>query len=374
MKIARYIVILLLVLALATGVAWRMAWGPFAPKDSGKAQGPQVVRVTAATVERKDVPLTVELVATFYPNQSVAVKSRLDSLIAAVKFRDGDHVQQGDVLFVLDDRSIKTQWAQMSANLKRDEAQLVNAKSQYERSIKLAERGYATREKLDQDKAAFDAQEATVAATRAALRTMEVQLDYTVIKAPITGRAGTINATAGNNVKANDAQPLVTINQVAPALVQFAVPQRYFDAVKASMAAGDVTVQARRPDSGIVAVGHLGYIDNAIDASSGTFVARAVFDNADEKLWPGMFVNVSLGLGAIKDAVVFPATALQGGQDSPFVFVVDATSGKAARRGIVVERMVDDRVVVKSGVAEGDRVITDGLLRVTDGATVEVAP
>lgn len=377
MKPSRIVVVSIIVVVVLACVSARLAgvW-PFASGGDGKkASIQQPVRVTAVEVKRRNVPLDVRLVGTVYPYQSVAVKSRLDSQVSAVLFHDGDLVKRGDILFRLDDRALKAQRDEISANLKRDEAQLVNARAEYERAAKLAERGYETTEKLDQDKATLDAQIATVDATRATLNNLNVQIDYTIIRSPITGRAGTIGITLGNNAKANDTSPLVTVNQVDPALVQCSVPQRYYDQIKAIMSGGgDIAVKAVRPESNAETDGKLEYIDNAIDASNGTFVARASFANADEKLWPGMFVNVNIGLGEIRDAVVVPATAVQGEQDKRFVFIVNAQTGKAEKRPVIIDRMLDDVAVVKSGVADGDRVITDGLLRVSDGAAVDAAP
>lgn len=337
------------------------------------ANKPARVPVTVVAAARRDVPVSVKLAATVYANATVTVKSRLDSQIVAVHFQDGDRVKQGDLLFELDNRALKAQRAELQANLQRDTVQLKNARQQYERSKKLSAQGFVTSEKLEQDKTAYEAQEASLAATKATLENIDIQLDYTLVRAPISGRAGTITVTAGNTVKANDTSGLVTLNQIDPILVQFSVPQRYYDGVRAAMARGKLGVTATRAETGVALTGHLEYIDNAIDSGTGTFVARARFDNPDEKLWPGMFVDVLLTLDTLKDALVIPAAALQGKDDKQFVYIVNSAQ-QAEKRGVTA-RLLDDSAVVEGGLQPGEQVITDGLLRVTAGTALEaVAP
>ena len=331
---------------------------------------PSSVLVMVAPAARRDVPVSVKLAATVYANATVMVKSRLDSQIVAVHFEDGDKVKQGDLLFELDNRALKAQRAELQANLQRDAVQLKNAKLQYERSKKLIAQGFVTNEKLDQDKTTFEAQEASLAATKATLENIDVQMDYTLVRAPISGRAGTITVTAGNTVKANDTTGLVTINQIDPILVQFSVPQRYYDGVRAAMARGKLGVNATRAETGVTLSGNLEYIDNAIDLGTGTFVARARFDNPDEKLWPGMFVDVVLTLDTLKDALVIPGAALQGKDGKTFVYIVNAAQ-KAEKR-VITARLLEDNAVVESGLQPEDKVVVDGLLRVTEGAALDI--
>ena len=355
-------------LLLAAGGGW--LW-----QRTGQAKPPpqaQAVRVVMVMAARRDMPQEVQLVGTVYPNLSVAVKSRLDSQVTEVLFRDGGRVQRGDILFRLDDRSLQAERAQLAANLQRDTVQLNNAKAQYERSAQLMKQGFVTREKLGQDKTAYEAGSAAVAGTKAALDNIEVLLGHTVIHAPITGRTGTIAATAGNNVKTND-QPLVTINQVDPILVQFAVPQRHFDRLKAAMSAGQVQVQASRQEMAEPMNGALDYIDNNIDQSNGSFIARARFDNPDEKLWPGMFVSVRLTLDTIMGALVVPAPAIQGDEGSRFVFIADPATQKAVKRAVTILPQPGDQAIITGGLQEGEQVITDGLLRVMEGTALEIA-
>ena len=368
------IVWIALLLALAAGIVW-WRWQD-EPRETAAAaaanRAPASVRVNVSAVLQRDVPQTVKLAATVYANATVAVKARLDSQVMAVHFNDGDKVEKGALLFELDNRALKAQRAELAANLQRDTVQLKNAKAQYERSEKLSKQGFTTSEKLDQDKTAYEAMQASLVATKATLDNIDILMDYTNIRAPISGRAGTIAVTEGNNVKANDTTPLVTINQIDPILVQFAVPQRYYDKLKAAMARSKLTVTASRAETGVALSGVLEYIDNAIDLNNGTFVARARFDNAEEKLWPGMFVDVMLTLDTLKDALTVPAAAVQGERDQQFVFVADADS-KAARRKITAH-IQGDIAVVSEGLSAGERVVADGLLRITNGAQLEIAP
>jgi multidrug efflux system membrane fusion protein len=368
-QLASKVVATILLLSLGAVVWW---WYTQHSAGAEKSAPPtvQTVRATAVTAKKQDVPQIVKLAATVYANATVAVKSRLDSQVMTVHFQDGDRVEKGALLFELDNRALNAQRAQLQANLQRDVVQLKNTKAQFERSQKLIGQGFVTNEKLDQDKTAYEAQEASLAATKATLDNINIQMDYALIRAPISGRAGTIAVTAGNTVKANDTSALVTINQIDPILIQFSVPQRYYDVLKAAMARGKITVTATRAETSAALNGELEYIDNNIDLTTGTFVARARFNNADEKLWPGMFVDVVMTLDTLKDALVIPAAALQGKDNKQFVFVV-TPEHKAARRAVVA-MVQNDIAIVKDGLQTNEQVIADGLLRVTDGAVLDL--
>jgi multidrug efflux system membrane fusion protein len=283
-------------LLIAAALWWFFGGG--AANDN--AARSNAVQVSVAKAVSRDIPKQLALVGTVVAYETVAVKPRMDSQVTAVAFRDGDKVQEGQLLFELDDRAIKAQIQELEANLAKDKAQLVNSKLQYERALKLAKSNTVSQARVDETRAAYLAQAAQVGATQASLDNNNVLLSYTRIAAPISGRAGTINVTRGNNVMEGNAQPLVTINQVMPIRVQFAIPQRHYDPVKTAMAQGSLPVVAKRGESDAVSSGTLEYLDNAIDTGNGTFAARAVFSNEDEMLWPGMFVNVILELGTEK--------------------------------------------------------------------------
>lgn len=321
--------------------------------DNKPKNGNGAVQISTALAVRRDIPITVSLVGNVIAYETVAIKSRLDSQISEVKFHDGDFVQKGQTLFVLDDRALKAQVAQ-------DEAKAANAHLQYERSKKLLAGNYISQAQVDDNKAAYDA-------AKAALESSRVLLSYTNITAPISGRAGTINVTEGNNVKVSDVA-LVTINQISPIRAQFSIPERYYEQVKAALKQGDIEVTATREQSAASTKGNLEYIDNEINQSTGSFVARAIFANEQENLWPGMFANLLLNLGQQKDVLTIPAVAIQGDEGKHFVFKVE--NGKAVKTPVDAS-ISGDYAVVTRGINENDTVITDGLLRVSDGASVE---
>ncbi|MDB5491404.1 MAG: efflux transporter periplasmic adaptor subunit [Micavibrio sp.] len=337
-------------------------------KDEPAPKAPAAVPVKIVPVARRDMPVTIRAVGTVTPFQTVAIKSRLDSQIMQVKFQDGDAVKKGDTLFVLDDRVLKSQLTQAQANLQRDKAQLQNAKQQNERTQKLAQQGYATGTTSDETKAAVESGIATVAADQAAIDNIRVQLGYTNITAPIDGRTGTINVTVGNNVKANDTTALVTINQIKPILVQVALPQSNFDAVRLAMAQGDVPASAKRDGSDAISAGKLQYLDNAIDQGTGTFVTRAAFPNVDESLWPGMLVNLSITLKEDKGVQVVPDVAIQHSPTGDFVFAI--IGGKSVKKPVAVARMQDGFAVIAKGLEDTDQVVTDGQMSLKDGSVV----
>lgn len=347
-----------------------IGWWWWQSAGDGGMDNRAAVAVQVAPVEQRDMPIALKNVGTVVTYDSVAVRARLDSQVMEVAFKDGDYVEKGDLLFVLDDRALKARLGEMEANLKRDQAQLTNLRQQYERVRQLADKEYETQANLDAAKAAYEAQAATFGATEAAIENIRVQLEYTRITAPISGRTGTINITVGNTVKANDTQALVVINQVKPIRVQVSLPQRYLNHVRESMAQGQVTVTALREGSAAPSYGTLEYIDNAVDQSTGTFAARASFPNEDEALWPGMYVNLILVLGEEKNALVVPEVAIQHGQEGSFVFVVN--DDKAVKRPVGIARLQDSTAVIESGVVAGERVVVDGLMSLVDGSPVTV--
>lgn len=359
-------IVTLVVAALAV---WA-AYGFFLEGNGkGKDKAP-AVKVTLAPVLRQDVPLTVQLPGNVIAYETVSIKSRVDSQVTEVAFHDGDAVQQGQVLFKLDDRSIKAQISQMQADLQKQKAQLVANKLAFDRTKALIESKAVSPAQFDADKAAYESQLAAVASAQANLDNANVMLSYCVITAPITGRAGTINVTLGNNVKANDTQALVTINRVSPIRVQFAIPERYYEQVKAAMAQAAVAVHASRAQAE-QQDGTLEYIDNTIDASTGAFIARAVFTNEKEALWPGMFTTVTLELGREQHALTVPSVAVQGDAGSNFVF--KDVDNKAVKTPVEISRNTGEIAVISKGLADGDQVLVDGILRVTDGAAIDAS-
>ncbi|MEZ0225203.1 MAG: efflux RND transporter periplasmic adaptor subunit [Alphaproteobacteria bacterium] len=360
-------VIILLILALTVAFGWRI-YNLSAPKEK-PGDGPVLVRVTA--VQRKDVPLEVSAVGTIVPYQTVAVRARLDSRIDKALVHGGDSVKEGDLLFSLDDRSLRAQISEAEANVARDRAQEQNLRIQHEREESLNKKGFQTQSNVDQAKAAWEAQTATADSSAAALQNLQVQLQYAQIHAPISGRIGTVSVTVGNNVKANDTQPIVTINQIRPVWAQVSLPQRDIAILRAAMAKGAVSALAKH-EGGAAETGKLDYLDNAVDETTGTIAARVLFDNTAEVLWPGMFVDVTLTLGVEKQAVTVPEVAVQHGPDGDFVFAI--ADGKAARRFVKVGRMAGGEAVIREGLSGDEQVAVDGLMKLEDGSAVKISP
>ncbi len=361
----RFVVVIVLLALLGGG--WFLFAGHSADKGKG---GPQAVNVVTTNVEQKDLPLDLNVIGNVVANQTVAIKSRIDSAIMEVHFKDGDEVKKGDVLFVLDRRTLESQLQSLKSNLARDRALLEDARLKYNRAKDLKQKGYETVANYDTAKANYEGQQASVAVDQAAIDSANVQLGYTVIASPIDGKAGTINLTLGNNVKANDATPLVTINEIKPIRAQLAVPQTYLAALRKSMAVEAPDVIAIINNDNTPVHGKLTYIDNQVDAASGTFFARATFENADERLWPGMFVNLTVRLGVESGALIVPETAIQHGQSGDYFFVI--TGGKATKQNVTVTRVFEGNAVINANVKAGDAVVVDGALTLKDGDAVSV--
>ena len=334
-----------------------------------KAAAPPPAPVTVGKAQRATVPLTVTTIGNVEPIESVAVKSRIDGQIMSVHVRDGEEVRKGQLLFELDARFLEAQVKQLEAQESRDRALLANAKSLELRYNDLQAKGFISEEALVQARTGREAAEATVAADRAAVDTARVQLSYTRLTAPLTGRAGRVNLPAGNNVKANDTEPLLVINQVAPIYVSFAVPERYLHQIRSAGARG-LPVSARQDAANAPAVtGRLTFIDNAVDPTTGTIRLRATFTNENRDLWPGQFVATTLTLKEQADALVVPAQAIQNGPKGQYVYVVKPDQ-TAELRPVVVERTEGASAVLAKGVEAGETVITSGQLRVTPGGKV----
>lgn len=356
-------------IAAGAAVALWFGFGYSSGKDESNRS--EVVNVSVAKSLRQDVPIRIPLVGTVVALESVVVKSRIDSQVIKVLFKDGDYVQEGQPLFELDDRAIKAQLSELQASVAKEKAQLVNLQRQYERAQKLLKTNVVSQAQVDEAKASYEAQLAQVEAAQATLDNAAVSLTYTTIHAPIGGRTGTINVTRGNNVKANDTQGLVTINRIDPIRVQFAIPQRYYPQVKAAMSTqAGLEIHARHAEAEESVSGKMEYIENAIDISNGTFTARANFSNNKEALWPGMFVNIMLDLGVEKNVLTVPAVAVQGDEGHRFVYKVEGAPTKALRTEVETALTTENTTIISKGLNENDLVVTDGILRLIDGATV----
>jgi multidrug efflux system membrane fusion protein len=367
--------LLLVALAGAGALLWpRSQHAPAEVAAAGQAGQTPAVAVGVANVVVKPVPVEFGTIGTVTAYATVALKSRIDGEIMEVHLKDGQDVKAGDLLFSIDNRTIRTQLEQAQANLARDKALLLSAQREVERQTSLVKKNFASKQVVDQATASADSLQATVASDQAAIDAANVQLSYTEIRSPIDGRAGAVNLPRGNMVKANDTGSLVVLNQLRPIYVAFALPQGDLPRVRQAMAAAPLTVSTTIPgDSGPPLAGDLTFVDNAVDSTTGTIQLRATFDNAETRLWPGQFVNVTLTLRIDPAAIVVPDAAVQHGQDGAYVFVVRPDS-TVEMRSVVVDRSVAGESVITSGLAAGDVAVVEGQLRLTPGMRVEPHP
>jgi membrane fusion protein, multidrug efflux system len=335
-----------------------------------EAQAPapaRIVPVEVATAVRRPAPVFIEALGTVTPIETVAVRSRIDSEIVAVHFRDGATVNKGDLLFSLDPRAVEAQIAQAAGNVARDEAQLEGALRDVRRYTELVAKNATPVLNLDNARTAADTFRAAIKADQGALENLKVQLSYCTIRAPISGRISVATVKAGNFVRATDATPLATINQIAPIYVSFAVPQRNLPEVRTALADATASVAAivagdkRRP------TGRLTMIENAVDSSTGMVTMRATFDNADQVLWPGALATMRLTLRQ-EEGVVVPAAAVLTGQTGKYVYVVK--DNVANVQPVTVARADENESVISQGLAGGESVVTNGHLLLNNGTKV----
>lgn len=331
----------------------------------------QAAPVTVAQAVTKTIPVEVAAIGNGEASSTINVKSQVDGVIESVAFREGQDVKSGDVLFTIDSRPFQATLAQAQANLARDQAQLAFAQAQLGRNQQLFDQGIISKDQFDQFRANADALQASVHADQAAIENARIQLGYCVIRSTIDGRTGNLMVHAGNLVKNNDAT-LVTINRISPIYVDFSVPEQYLPEIKKYQAGGGLKVEATVPqDPEHPETGVLSFINNMVDASTGTILLKGTFPNPDRRLWPGQFVNVTLRLSAEPNAVVVPAQAVQTGQTGHYVYVVKP-GDTVELRPVVAGNTVGGETVIQKGVAVGETVVTDGQLRLFPGAKVEV--
>lgn len=343
-----------------------------APAPAGRGGGAGApVPITVAIVEQKTMPLDLQVIGTVEPTATVAVNAQVTGQLERVHFREGDEVKAGQVLFTLDRRPLEATLRQMQATLQRDTAQAANATSQARRLLDLQARGIATSEQVDTAKANAEALEATLGADRAAIENATIQLQYASITAPISGRTGVLIAHAGTIVRANDATPLVVINQLAPINVAFAVPEAQLAALKRYMSRGNVPLSVTTPEGDAPSSGRVTFVDNTVDQTTGTIRVKGVFGNADHRLWPGQYVNVRLTLSTDQNAIVAPNVAVQSGPEGNYVFVVKADQ-TVELRPVTIQRTSGNETIIATGLTSGETVVTDGHLRLVPGARVSI--
>ncbi len=348
----RLLLAALLAILLAGGYYFR---GFFfdAPAETRAARPSAGQSVVADVVVEMEAPIEVTAIGTVQSIASVMVKSRIDGEITQVHFEEGQEVKEGDLLFSLDDRAARAQLRQSEANLERDRAQLQRFHQEVTRQTGLANRGVASTQKLEDTMTSEAVFEATVRAGEAAVETARVILNYTTIRAPITGRTGSVTFKRGNIVKAVDTAqvvlPLVTITQLRPIYVVFTIPERHLADLRTAQASGRLPVIVTIPDQPQSPVtGSLTFIDNQVDAATGTISLKATFANDDARLWPGQFVSVTLRLGTQANAIAAPSVGIQIGQNGPYVFLVKDDSTVELRL-VRVGRTVGNKTVIADG-------------------------
>jgi multidrug efflux system membrane fusion protein len=349
------------------------AAAPGKPADApaGRARTPPAVPVILANAEKKSLPVTIEAVGTVQSLASIQIKARVDSQIATVDVEEGAKVEAGDLLLTLDNRSIKAQLAQAEAMVAKNRAQLLQARRDFARAEDLLAKRIGTEVQRDTAATTVKVQEAQIAADEAQRANLAALLSYTEIRAPVSGRIGSIALKSGTTVKAGDTQPIMTVNQLNPIHVSFAVPQSMFGDLRKALGQGKVAVEARVGDG--MSAGTVAFVENTVDAATGTVLARALMNNADERLWPGAFVSVRVVLGIEADAVSVPSAAVQLGQQGSYVFVV-RDGRKAELQPVTVARTIGNDSVISAGLAGSEKVVVDGQLRLVNGAAVQIVP
>lgn len=335
-------------------------------------RAPAAAPVKIATVVSRTMPVEVQAIGNVETISAVTIKPQISGQLVGVHFKEGDFVKKGQLLFTIDKAPFEAALRQAEGMLAHDEAQALNAKLDADRYQGLGHEGVVSKQQVDASAAASNAAQAAVAADKAAVETAKINLEYTSIYSPINGRTGNVGVKEGNLVKANDVPVLVTINQIEPIYVTFSLPEQQLAQVKEFSATRALKVDAAPQGSSQHFQGRLTFIDNAVDLTTGTIKLKATFDNAAHMLWPGQFVDVSLTLKSQPNSIVVPTSALQTSQSGTFVYTVDQDL-KAQQQQVKVAWTSGDETVLAPGTLQpGQRVVTDGQLRLTPGAKVEI--
>lgn len=370
-------------------------------KGGGKGKGKRgdaAVPVAVARVRTMDVPVEIQVIGTVEPYSTVVLKAQVGGEIKTVHFREGDFVKSGDLLFSIDPRTLEAEVRRIEANLARDEAVLRqgeanlaremgqenNARTQAQRYAQLTKEGVISKEMNDNvqanakalvegvkaSRASLESVKAQMEANRAALEAQKILLGYTKVYAPISGRTGSITSKQGNVVTPNVTE-LVSINQVQPVYVSFAVPEAHLSAIRQH--AGKHLPVFATPDDGseLRQTGNLTFIDNSVDVTTGTIRLKATFPNSSNTLWPGQFVRVVLQLSRRSNALVVPNQAVQPAQDGQFVYVVTENRTVEARP-VTVGMRVEEQLVIERGLSQDDLIVTDGHLRLAPGSRIQI--
>ncbi len=346
----------------ASAVAGAGGPAPAAPAASGPP-----ISVTTIVVQKRDVDVMLDATGTVTALNSVDIRPQVASVITKVQIKEGQFVNAGQPLFALDARNDEVNVTKARAQLAKDQAALADAERQLTRSQDLFKQNFISQGAVDTNETLVESQRAVVAADKAAIDSAQVGLSYNRIVAPAAGRAGAINVFAGSTVQPGGTA-LVTITQLDPIAVAFSLPQRNLGDALTTMRAGGGKVMALLPEGGAGVTGRLQFVDNAVDAASGTVRVKAEFANKDERLWPGAFVTVRLAVQTLKDASVIPQAAVIQSPRGKIVYVVDAGAKATARPVEIVYASGEDAAV--TGIKPGERVVLDGRQNLRPGATV----
>jgi len=358
------------ILALvATAAFWRLNMEAGVPRAAAQTPG-QAIPVTAGIVAVEDVPVFLHGIGTVQAYNSVAVKSRVDGQIVKLNFKEGEEVKVGDSLFQIDPRPYQAALETAQAAKEKDEAQLAGAQLDLERYQKLLGPGWQTRQSYDQQKATVAQSQAAIKGDIAQIENAKLNLGYADIRSPIDGRLGAKLVDVGNLVHANDNTPLVMITELKPIFVSFTLPQETLDDIQENNKKAPLVVRAFSGDGKKeLAQGKLTLIDNMIDQATGTIHLKARFDNDDERLWPGEFVNLRLILSTHKGVATVPQQTVQVGPNGYYAYVIKPDN-TVERRTVEVASMQDGLAVISKGLAAGEKVVVDGQYRLTEGARV----
>ena len=374
MKKSRTISWVLLIAVVAGGgdYGWsRYRAGQEATAAANTKRVAPAVRVSTAPVEKSDFPVYLTGLGTVQGFNTVLVRPRVDGQIDKIAFKEGQMVNQGDLLVEIDPRPYQAALDQAKAKKDQDEANLANINLDLQRFIKLGE--FATKQQLDTQRSSVSQLTAQIAADVAAIANAQTQLDYTTIKAPISGVVGLRLVDIGNIVNASAQSGIVTITQIEPIAVIFTAPEDQLPDIKDAQGATPlktiaITTDGKRP----LAEGTLAVVNNQVDSTSGTIRLKAVFDNKDHALWPGQSVSTRLLVSTLKDATVVPDDAVQHGTSGLYAYVVNQDN-KAELRKVKVRQSTDGRSVVEQGLSPGEKVITAGQFKVAPGTLVSTA-
>jgi multidrug efflux system membrane fusion protein len=335
--------------------------------------GPAPAQVSVAPATRVDYPIRLDGIGQVQAYNTVTVRTRVDGQVVKIAFEEGQMVKAGDLIAQIDARPYQAALDQAKAKKVQDEANLANARLDLQRYATLAKQSFATQQQLDTQNALVSQLIAQIAADAAAIDAAAVQLDYTTIRAPISGRTGFRLVDEGNIVAAAQQTGIVTIAQLEPIAVIFTAPQDEVAAINAAMSAGSPDVQVvNSADDKVLADGHLIVTDNQVDVAAASIRLKGEFANTDHALWPGLAVSTRLTIGVLKNALVVPAAAIQRGPNGLFIYVVDDRN-HAVLRLVIAQYQDQDRAVIEKGVADGERVITAGQYVLQNGSPVAIA-